>query len=191
VSNNLTKKIWTILGLCLGLAGSPLAMATTINVQPPSSPVSVNDTFSVDIDVSIVSDLYSFQFGLGFSPSLLDVIGISEGPFLPTGGLTFPFSIDGSGTITFVDTLLSAVSGVTGSGVLATITFQAQSAGTSNLDLSNVTLLDPQGSMISATTENGTAQILGNAAVPAPPVGLLLLSGWAGIWLSRRVATAC
>jgi hypothetical protein len=146
MSTNKLKDIGTILLLCLGFAGSPLVKATTLSIEPAFNAVSVGDNFALDIKVSDVTDLFSFQFDIGFSPSILSATAITEGAFLPSGGFTFfiPGTIDNVlGTISFTaDTLLSAPPGVNGSGVLATLSFQALAAGTSAVDLSSIILLD-------------------------------------------------
>jgi MprA protease rhombosortase-interaction domain-containing protein len=77
---------------------------------------------------------------------------------------------------------------VSGNGVLATVTFKALGAGTSFLDLSNVLLQNFQGSEITAEWTNGVADIQeGNNAIPSPATPLLLLSGWLGFCLRRRL----
>ena len=75
-----------ILLLCLGLAGSPLVTATTLSIEPAANAFSVGDNFSLDIKVTDVTDLYSFQFDIGFSPSILSATSITEGAFLSSSG---------------------------------------------------------------------------------------------------------
>jgi hypothetical protein len=186
---NTTRKkiIGALLLLWIGLAGTPVVTATTISIEPTPSTFSVGDTFSLNIVVTDVIDLYGFQFDIEFSPSILSATGITEGAFLLSGGSTLfiPGAIDNVlGTISFTgDTLLSAPPGVDGSGILASVTFQALVAGTSLVSPSNVVLLDTNLADIPFSTQNGTVD------VPTPETLLLLLAGWVSLWFTQRVAT--
>ncbi len=146
-----------------------------LSIQPGSATAIPGDTVTLDIDISNVSDLYAFQFDLGFDPSVLSATAITEGAFLPGGGSTLfiPGTIDNVvGTIAFTaDTLISLLPGVTGSGTLATVQFNASALGTSAITLSNVFLLDSNLNPIDSNVSGGTAHI-NAAAVPEP-------SGWA------------
>src|SRR5271165_813903 len=81
----------------------------TLSISPASSTVSNGSTFSMDVNISDVTDLSAFQFDLSFDPSILQATGtITEGNFFLSGGGFVPGTIDNSlGTITFnANTLL-------------------------------------------------------------------------------------
>jgi Cohesin domain len=122
-------------------------------VGPVSNPI-VGDTFNVDVDVTGITDLFAFQFDLTFDPTLLSAVSVIEGPFLPGGGTTIfiPGSIDNvGGTVAATaDTLIGAISGVAGNGVLAEFQFTALAPGTSALSFGNEILLDSSLSDITA-----------------------------------------
>src|SRR5579872_4655605 len=108
----------------------PSAFADAIlSIQPASTSTSPGSTFAVSVDISNVTDLYAFQFDIGFNPATLAGVSVTEGSFLPGGGSTFfiPGFIDNTGgTIAFsADTLIGPIPGVSGSGTLATIDFTA------------------------------------------------------------------
>ena len=92
----------TIVWLLL-ILGFP-TFAATVLVDPTSFNISPGQKFSLDVDVSNITDLYAFQFDLGFDPGLLSALSVTEGTFLPSGGSTFflPGTIDNvGGTVTF------------------------------------------------------------------------------------------
>jgi general secretion pathway protein D len=113
---------------------------------------------------------------------VLSAVSITEGAFLPRGGATFfiPGTIDNTvGSITFTaDTLQTAIAGVSGSGIFATIDFQALALGTSAITLSNVILLDSNLAEIPVNTVDGNISV---SAVPEPSPTFLLALGLAGM----------
>ena len=158
----------------------PARADSVVSIQPSVSIPGVGETFDVLVEISSVSDLYAFQFDISFDPAILSAIDVTEGSFLPGGGFTFfiPGSIDNiGGSISFTaDILLTAVSGVSGSGTLADLQFQALTVGTSPVNLSNVILLDSNLSDIPYNTSNGSV-----SPVPEPATMLLLGSGLLGL----------
>jgi hypothetical protein len=169
------------------LPSHALAGSTSLTVIAPAT-VSQGSTFSADVKISDVTDLYDFQFDLSFNNAVLQATNnILEGTFLSGGGSTFfiPGTIDNTtGNVTFnADTLLGAVPGVSGSGTLAVFGFMALAPGTSNLTISNVLLQDSSGASLSGTTTGGSVTVQGPATVPEPSgltllaMGLLVLAG--------------
>ena len=76
--------------LLFGVLCSASAFAGSIvSVQPLSSGVSLGSNFTLDINIANVTDLYAFQFDIGFGPSVLQATSVVEGSFLPSGGFTF------------------------------------------------------------------------------------------------------
>jgi hypothetical protein len=134
-------------------------------------------TFSVTVNAVGITDLYAFQFDLLFTPGVLSANSITEGPLLPTGGATafVPGNIDNvGGVISFsADTLIGAVPGVSGSGTLATVQFNALGFGTSLLMPSNITLLNSALAEITTTNVGATVSVV----VPEPGSNSLLLLG--------------
>src|SRR3954470_5892271 len=88
---------------------------------------------SIPVSISGVLDLFAFQFDLAYDPSVVNLVSISEGPFLPSAGGTFflPGTIDNvAGTATFIsDSLLGPVPGASGSGDLVFLKFVTACAG--------------------------------------------------------------
>ena len=145
----------------------------------------------VAVSASGMTDLYGYQFSLNFDPAVLHASSVTEGPFLASGGATF---FDGGttdnvgGQVSFVfDTLLSAVSGVTGNGVLAVVSFSAlQFHALTSLSLSDVLAVDSSLNVLPVTATGLRLQ------VPEPSMLALLAIALvaAGAVLGKKRAAA-
>ena len=181
-------------GVLICSAAVPAAGATIISLSPSSGSVAVGDTFSLDVNVSDVDDLFGFQFDLNFDESLFTPLGITEGSFLSQGGSTDFFAgiNNGTGTIEFtLGLLLGAVPGVSGTGTLATFAFAATGPGSAQFSLSELSLLDSQlGELQSGATINTASVDVIASAVPEPASagGLMLMGIGLAILARRRLA---
>ncbi len=180
--------------LAAGMLNPAAVAAPVLSFQPSGQSVPLQLTFSLDVLVTNVTDLFAFQFDVGFDPSLLRAGTITEGSFLSQGGATafIAGAIDNaSGTISATaDTLAGAVPGVSGSGVLATIGFTSIGVGTSPLILSGATLLDSSLLDISFTTQPGAVTVGTQIAIPEARSVSLLAVGLGALsfvyWRCRR-----
>ena len=154
--------------------------ASTISVTPAAPSATVGENFTLSVEVSGASDLYGYQFDIGFDPTVLEAISVTEGPFLGMGGPTIfvPGAIDNTtGSITAnADILNGAVSGVTGDGDLLDISFVALAQGTSGVQIFNVTALDSLGLGQSFTTAGAEVDVLPGSA-PEPEARALAALG--------------
>jgi general secretion pathway protein D len=150
---------------------------TVVRVSSPAT-VSQGDTFTVDVDIAGVTDLFAYQLDLNFNPSILQATGtITEGSFFQSGGGFVPGTIDNTlGSITSnADTLLGPGPGLDGGGTLIEFQFLAVAGGTSKFDLADIFLLDSNLDNIDFTPTNGSVTVAGSGPVPAPESGTLLL----------------
>lgn len=158
----------------------------TLSIDPPSQGANVGDSFSLDVSITEVTDLFAYQFDIAFDPAVLEAQSITEGSLLPTGGSTFfiPGTIDNIvGTISLTaDSLIGAISGVTGSGLLANVTFTALMVGESPISPLNSILLDSNFSNIAlASQSGGSVTVQQGTAVPLPSSIVLLGAGLLGM----------
>jgi hypothetical protein len=144
----------------------------------------------LSVEISGATDLYGYQFDLGFDPTVLEATSVTEGAFLGTGGPTIfiPGMIDNvGGSITAnADILNGAVSGVGGSGDLLNATFQALAAGSSSVQIFNLIALNSFGQGLTETTTGATVTVSASG-VPEPGTGLLLTIGVAGVLAFLRL----
>lgn len=172
------NKRLAVLAFALGGTISAATIATT----PLSTTIMPGAAFAVSVDVSDVSDLYAFQFDLGYSPGTLSAMNVSSGSFINSSFL--PGIIDNTaGTISFVaDSMAGPVLGASGSGTLATVNFFAIGQGISPITLSNIILLDSSLGDIPFAVADGSVTV---TATPEPGslvlvlVAFLALAAWA------------
>lgn len=145
-----------------------LAQDTSVLLSPASAEVDVGNTTTVDIRIENVTNLYGAEVHLSFDPALLEVedsdedmaeVQVQPGSFLAPD-FTAQNRVDlEAGTIDFAISQMAPTEAVSGSGVLATITFKGKASGTSDLNFSSVTLSDQGGEEIDAGSQNGSVTV--------------------------------
>ena len=174
-----SRIVSVVIVLAAALLFVPLLTAQAV-ISAGSTDVLVDTVFTLPVNIADVSDLYAFQFDLAFDPTILQLLSISEGTFLPAAGSTIfiPGTIDniGGNATSNADTLVGDIPGATGSGDLVDFTFLAINLGSSSVSLSNGILLDSSFNEIPFTTVDGTVN-----SVPEPPglswIGCLAVTG--------------
>lgn len=179
LKTSLATAALAILPLSAAIAAPTIAITGPASVMPGSS-------FAMQVSAFDVTDLYAFQFDVTFDPALFTASGVTEGAFLASGGTTF---FDGgmidstTGVISFVfNTLIGPISGVSGSGVLASIDFDAADAIFSSgaFQLTNVMALDSSFNLIDVAIQGQSV------AIPEPAVLSLSLAALAVLGASAR-----
>lgn len=130
---------------------------TTISVSPSTSTAEIGETFSIDIRISDVIDLYGWEFKLKWNKTILDPLNVIEGTFLKNNGDTYFINkINETLGYMLVDcTLLGNIPGVSGTGTLATVEFSVNGQGECSLDLYDTKLVSSLEESITHTTNDG------------------------------------
>lgn len=144
----------------IGLSIGNIAFAnpgTLVYVDPEEVSCLVPcESFDVNITIAEVVDLFSWAAKVRFDGNVLKVTSVTEGPFLKgqPGGTFFIKKIY-SNYVDVACVTLGAYPGVTGSGVLMTITFHVEDAGHSAIDIDDDILLDSTLTTIAHDTADG------------------------------------
>jgi len=114
---------------------------------------------TVNVSVKGLSDVFGFQFNVEFSSNVLRFVSSQEGPFLKTGGAsTYCLGLDGT-TAGMVKNIACVrygnALGVTGSGVIFSLTFNTLGTGDSAIALYNLNVSDSKAANIKTTLHNG------------------------------------
>jgi len=137
----------------------------TVQVTPSITNVNVGTVFNVNVTISGVSNLYAWEFRVYFLNAIINCTATTEGSFLSSVGSTvFLLNITNNfnstyGRVLAACTLLGAGKSASGSGVLATLTFNATSNGSSNLDLQETKLSDINSQSIPNTAIGGRVRV--------------------------------
>ena len=133
---------------------------TTIYVSPQTLSRAIGQSFTVNVSISNITDLYGWQVKLVWNATILNITGIAdirESLFLKTGGSTLfvPKLNTTAGYVLLACTLYNTTSGVSGDGTLATIQFNVRGNGRCSLDLYDTMLIDSSEQQITHTVADG------------------------------------
>lgn len=133
-------------------------------ISPPIKNVSLQQVFTIDVNISTPAEVYAADFILNFNPNILEALNVAKGDFLTKDGAESYeiVEIDNvTGKIEFASTRLGTQAGVSGAGKLAQVEFRAKNLGTSQINFENITLINSNLNKISnVSTINGLVNVL-------------------------------
>jgi len=136
--------------------------STRLFVDPPSiidMSLTPGTSFTVDVKVENVFDLYTWSLVLSWDPALLNVTSVVEGPFLaevaPEGTFFIDKRYQEAGYIDEACSILGPYPGAEGNGTLVTATFLVEQLGETTLDLKDTALIDSKIVHIPHTADDG------------------------------------
>jgi hypothetical protein len=169
--NRILCLVVSLLASILVLTGVPevgaLAPDPVVRLDPADSMVEAGSTFTVTVMIDEADDLGAFQFNLHYTPSIVQVEGITLGDFLAgTEREVHPLGPDidnSTGFARFGGFSYGKQPGPDGTGPLALLRLRVVGVGTSPLDLEGVKVVDTQAHSQVPRVEDGGATVKGGA----------------------------
>jgi len=122
---------------------------TKIYVNPARSTAKPGEGFTINLKIAGVKDLYSYEVYLRWDPKMLNVVKVTEGPFLNAEKNYQTFfqpktNFPTAGHLYVVCTLQGEppTAAATGDGILASVDFEVLNSGKSTLELYGTKLVD-------------------------------------------------
>lgn len=167
---NVMKKILVLLLLLAGCSGTKLTFTT------PSQPIPLGSTFTIDVSIYNtglsyllpdepwywvistenrnynVNDLYGVAFDLWYDPAIISLQSIDNTQgFLSSAQVTSSFRNSVPGKLVLALSLEGSSPGITGKGNILTLSFLANSPGTTTITIHDVHVYDSSGNKIDAS----------------------------------------
>jgi general secretion pathway protein D len=133
---------------------------TLVSFDPPTVNQATGSTFSVNVSLAGASNVYSVPLQISYDPKTLALVNVSNGQFLSRDGqaVALVHRDDAqTGQLQVTATRPPGSGGVSGDGVVFTLTFMARSPGQSTINVARGTVRDPN---MSATQVNGSQAVV-------------------------------
>ena len=117
------------------------ASETIVKVEPTTSSANTGETFTANITIENVQNLYGLEITLQWNSTILEATGLDVRTGQPDGTLCSPFLTventlnQAQGKYSYVATSTTPAPPFNGSGIVVKITFNVTSLGGSNLNL--------------------------------------------------------
>jgi len=144
------------------LANAKAAPGTVIRLNPSNITGLPDDVFEVQLTIENGYDVYAWGVDIQLVPleRVITQIAYVEGPYLQGIGIDtiwpIPLYDKVAGQAKIGCSRSGPVSGASGNGVLATVTFQVLEAGDSPIGLINIKLIDSYGNLMPFTAYDGS-----------------------------------
>jgi general secretion pathway protein D len=128
-------------------------------VSPPS--IAADSTFKVPVMLSGGVDIASVPLQIQYDPATMSLVNIDAGDFLGRDGqaVALVHRDDGPGTITVNASRPPGTPGVSGSGVVCVLSFQAKAAGNSTIAITRPAAINSAQQQVSAQGAQATIQV--------------------------------
>ncbi len=112
-------------------AASPQPAEVSLLLAPQPGPVAVGSTFKVPVVLNGGADIASVPMQIQYDPAKLSLVNVDSGNFLDRDGqpVALVHRDDGPGNLTIVASRPPGAAGVSGTGVVCVLSFQAKAAG--------------------------------------------------------------
>ncbi len=152
-------------------AGGPSASAATtaaggltpvtLQLQASNPTQSVGNTFQEKVMLNGGSDVYAVPLQLTYDQSKLQLVNVDTGDLLGKDGqaVSLVHRDDGAGNVAISTSRPPGVAGISGSGIVCTLTFQAKAAGDANLAITRPVVRNSKQQALPATGSQGVIHI--------------------------------
>jgi general secretion pathway protein D len=123
---------------------SPPASGAAFALNPPPTPPASGATFQVPVVLNGASDVSSIALQLHYDPAKLQLVNVSSGSFLSSDGQAAPtiHTDQPAGNLVVGMSRPSGTHGITGTGVVCVLTFQAKASGPSDLAITRASVVN-------------------------------------------------
>jgi general secretion pathway protein D len=129
------------------------ASGASFSLTPPASSLAPGTSFQIPVVLNGATDLASVPIQLKYDPAKLDLVNVAAGNLLNRDGqaAALIFRDDPPGNLTVVTSRPPGTTGISGSGVVCVLTFQAKAAGETTLTMTRANAVNTAQQQIPAT----------------------------------------
>jgi general secretion pathway protein D len=117
--------------------GPPIPITSSFVLTPPPAPPTVGSTFTVPVVLNGAKDVTSVPLQIQYDATKLTLVGVTKGDLLGKDGQD-PALIhhdEGPGMVTIVSSRPPGAAGITGTGSVCNLSFQAKALGASDITI--------------------------------------------------------
>ena len=131
----------------------PADLTPSLLFNHPQFPPSTGQKFSIPIQIFTSANLQNFSFNFSFDPLIVKALDVEYGSFLSKSGVDpttceTPKIDNGSGIIRGISCQRNTKTGITGSGILVNVNFEAIASGEFILKIQDESFIQPNGDLI-------------------------------------------
>ncbi len=132
---------------------APQASGPAFTFAAPAAPVANGASFQIPVTLNGATDVASVPIQLSYDPAKLSLVNVAAGDLLNRDGqaVALIHRDDGPGNLTIVSSRPPGAAGVTGSGVVCVLTFQAKAAGQTSLNMTRASAVNSAQQQVPAT----------------------------------------
>jgi general secretion pathway protein D len=129
------------------------ASGASFTLTPPTAPLAAGNSFQVPVVLTGGAEIASVPIQLQYDPAKLTLINVAAGDLLNRDGqaVALIHRDDGPGNVTVVAARPPGATGVSGSGVVCVLTFQAKAAGSTTLTMTRAGAVNSAQQQLPAT----------------------------------------
>lgn len=155
-SLSISALLLSIIALTITVSIAVASPETKLYIDPSETKVLIGNTFVVCVKIADINNLYGYDIWLRYNTTLLDIVSVGPPHLLPEPMIEI---IEPDGIIHISKIPSPPAPPVSGSGTVASITFNATALGSCILDLFDTALFNPDLLPIPHTNIDGSATI--------------------------------